>query len=206
MVVATPPETAASLLPPGTLPAVAGLGTSPIVNVHLVLDRKVTDLPMAATVGSPVQFVFDHTTAAGMDPAAAEQCLVVSLSAADAWVGRRPEELVRTFHQAIGDLFPVARRATVVDGVVSREHTATFRGRPGTAALRPLSTTSVDGLFVAGAWCATGWPATMEGAVRSGTDAAAAVLARLATTAPHSASSPDHHPAQLPAELQEATA
>ncbi|HEX4082820.1 MAG TPA: FAD-dependent oxidoreductase [Acidimicrobiales bacterium] len=179
VIVATPPDVAAALLPAGALPAVTGLGTSPIVNVHLVFDRHVTDLPLAAAVDSPVQFVFDHTAAAGMDPDGPEQCLVVSLSAADAFIGGRPDDLVRTFHDALGDLFPAARRAGLVDGVVSREHTATFRGRPGTAALRPSSTTSLPGLagvLVAGAWCDTGWPATMEGAVRSGTDAARAAL------------------------------
>jgi uncharacterized protein with NAD-binding domain and iron-sulfur cluster len=187
VIVATPPDVAAALLPAGTLPAVAGLGTSPIVNVHLVFDRQVTDLPLAAAVDSPVQFVFDHTVAAGMDPDGPEQCLVVSLSAADSSIGGRPDDLVRTFHDALGDLFPAARRAGLVDGVVSREHTATFRGRPGTAALRPSSTTSLPGLagvFVAGAWCDTGWPATMEGAVRSGVAAARAALASTTTSEP----------------------
>jgi uncharacterized protein with NAD-binding domain and iron-sulfur cluster len=60
--------------------------------------------------------------------------------------------------------------------VVTRERAATFRGAPGTAALRPASHTSVPGLFLAGAWCDTGWPATMEGAVQSGNTAARAVL------------------------------
>jgi uncharacterized protein with NAD-binding domain and iron-sulfur cluster len=200
VIVATPPDVAAALLPAGALPAVAGLGASPIVNVHLVFDRQVTDLPLAAAVDSPVQFVFDHTVAAGMDPDGPEQCLVVSLSAADASIGGRPDDLVRTFHDALGDLFPAARRAGLVDGVVSREHTATFRGRPGTAALRPSSTTSLPGLagvFVAGAWCDTGWPATMEGAVRSGTDAARAALGRSTTSQTNSSE---------PCELQETTA
>ena len=170
VIVATPPEVAQAVLPPGVLQPIGGLGASPIVNVHLVLDRKVTDLPVAATVGSPAQFVFDRTESAG---ATTGQVLAVSLSAADAYIGSRPEELIRTFAGAIGDLFPAARRAGLVDGVVSREHNATFRGRPGTAALRPPSLTGVDGLFLAGAWCDTGWPATMEGAVRSGVGAAA---------------------------------
>ena len=188
VVVATAPGVAETMLPAGVLPAVSGLGTSPIVNVHLVLDRRVTDLPLAAAVGSPVQFVFDHTGAAGMDPGGSAQCLVVSLSAADRYLGQRPEDLIRTFHGALGDLFPTARRAELIDGVVSREHTATFRGAPGTGALRPSSATSVPGVFVAGAWCDTGWPATMEGAVRSGNDAAGAVLAFLGSAA---------HPAPL---------
>ena len=170
VIVATPPETTRALLPPGLLPEVGSLGTSPIVNVHLVLDRRVTDLPVAATVGSPAQFIFDRTESAG---ATTGQCLSISLSAADDYIGQRPEELIRTFTGALGDLFPAARRARLVDGVVSREHAATFRGGPGTAALRPSGRTAVEGLFLAGAWCDTGWPATMEGAVRSGVGAAA---------------------------------
>ncbi|HUZ10190.1 MAG TPA: hydroxysqualene dehydroxylase HpnE [Acidimicrobiales bacterium] len=170
VIVATPPEATQAVLPPGVLRPTEALGASPIVNVHLVLDRKVTDLPVAATVGSPAQFIFDRTESAG---AVTGQCLSISLSAADAYIGLRPEELVRTFTTALGDLFPAARHARLVDGVVSREHAATFRGAPGTAALRPPNLTSVDGLFLAGAWCDTGWPATMEGAVRSGVGAAA---------------------------------
>ncbi len=181
VVVALPHDAVPAVLAPGTLGDLSALGRSPIVNVHLVLDRKVTDLPLAAAVSSPVQFVFDHTDAAGIAPSSGRQCLVVSLSDATRWVGGRPEELVRTFHAALGELFPEARKAELVDGVVSREHAATFRGGPGTASLRPGPATDMPGVFVAGAWCATGWPATMEGAVRSGTAAATAALASLST-------------------------
>ena len=72
------------------------------INVHLVLDRRVTDLPMAAAVGSPVQFVFDRTVSAG---ASSAQCLSISLSAADAYIGLRPPELLSMFTEAIGDLY-----------------------------------------------------------------------------------------------------
>ncbi|MGH8982191.1 MAG: hydroxysqualene dehydroxylase HpnE [Acidimicrobiales bacterium] len=172
VVVALSHDAAASLLPPGAIGDVSGLGHSPIVNVHLVVDRKVTDLAFAAAIGSPVQFVFDRTDASGTE--AGTQCLVVSLSAATAEIGTRPDTLVRRYFQALGDLFPMARRASLLDGVVSREHAATFRALPGTQALRPGPVTNCDGVYVAGAWCATGWPATMEGAVRSGNAAAAA--------------------------------
>jgi uncharacterized protein with NAD-binding domain and iron-sulfur cluster len=150
------------------------------VNVHLVFDRTVTDLPMAAGVGSPAQFVFDRTGSSG---ATSGQYLAVSVSGADAYIGRRPEDLVRSFAHAVGDLFPRARSATLVDGVVSREHAATFRGIPGTAALRPASRTRTEGLYLAGAWCDTGWPATMEGAVRSGVSAANAAVGSAARSA-----------------------
>ena len=66
----------------------------------------------------------------------------------------------------------------MVDAVVTRERAATFRALPGVRTLRPRTGTEVPGLFLAGAWCDTGWPATMEGAVRSGREAAAQALAR----------------------------
>jgi hydroxysqualene dehydroxylase len=174
VIVATPPEVASTLVPGGVLPAIDGLGASPIVNVHLVLDRRVTDLPMAAGVDTPIQFLFDRTASSGL---AEGQCLAISLSAADAYIGQRPEDLVRSFRQALDDLFPSARHARLIDGTVSREHSATFRAVPGTAALRPPARTGIRGLVLAGAWCDTGWPATMEGAVRSGNTAASVALA-----------------------------
>jgi hydroxysqualene dehydroxylase len=173
VIVATPPEVSAALL--GELaPAVEELGVSPIVNVHLVLDRTVTDLPFAACVDSPVQFVFDRTASAGARDS--EQCLSISLSGADAYIGRRPEDLIETFFAALGDVLPDARRAELVDGVVSRERAATFRALPGTAAHRPAIAHVRPGVILAGAWCDTGWPATMEGAVRSGTQAASLAI------------------------------
>ncbi|MHB1786488.1 MAG: hydroxysqualene dehydroxylase HpnE, partial [Acidimicrobiales bacterium] len=173
VIVATPPEVAGALVPTGVLPGGDGLGTSPIVNVHLVLDRRVTDLPMAACVDSPIQFIFDRTASSGL---AQGQCLSISLSAADTYIGRHPEDLVRLFRQALDDVFPRARHARLVDGTVSRERSATFRAVPGSASLRPPARTVVPGLALAGAWCDTGWPATMEGAVRSGLAAASVVL------------------------------
>jgi hydroxysqualene dehydroxylase len=175
VIVATPPPAAASL---GVLEAVAaeGLGASPIVNVHVLLDRKVTELPFAACVDSPIQFVFDRTASSG---ATSGQCLAISLSGADAYVGRRSSELVADFTEAISQVFPAARSAKVLDALVTREPAATFRGRPGTDALRPGASTAMPGVFLAGAFCGTGWPATMEGAVRSGRTAARAALSWL---------------------------
>jgi squalene-associated FAD-dependent desaturase len=175
VVVATPPEVTQRIVPEGVLPSELGLGQSPIVNVHLVLDRPVTDLTMAAVVDSPIQFIFDRTASSGLRSG---QCLAISLSAADDYIGQSSAQLIGTFFAALQTLLPVARTARLVDGVVTRERAATFRGVPGTAALRPSSRTSIPGLTLAGAWCATGWPATMEGAVRSGQSAAGAILER----------------------------
>jgi squalene-associated FAD-dependent desaturase len=179
VIVALPHDTTARLLPDGALAQQARLvemGMSPIVNVHLVFDRRLTDLPFAAAVESPVEYVFDRTKASGLTTG---QYLAVSLSAADAHMGTRPDALIRTMASALGELFPHAERASLVDGLVTRERNATFAAVPGTRALRPEPTTAEPGVFVAGAWTDTGWPATMEGAVRSGTAAARAALAHL---------------------------
>ena len=78
---------------------------------------------------------------------------------------------------ALADLLPAAATARVEHFSATKEHAATFRAVPGTAALRPGAQTSIEGLVLAGAWTATGWPATLEGAAISGRAAASAVLA-----------------------------
>ncbi|MCE2524637.1 MAG: hydroxysqualene dehydroxylase HpnE [Acidimicrobiia bacterium] len=177
VVVAVPHAAAGPLLPAGAVASqerLEELGVSPIVNVHLVYDRPVMELPMAAGVGSDVEFVFDHTEASGLDDG--RQCLTVSLSAARSYIGRRSPDLVRHFEAEMARLLPAAGGARVTDSIVTRERAATFFGAPGTHELRPGARTALAGVFLAGAWCDTGWPATMEGAVRSGVEAA-----RLAT-------------------------
>jgi squalene-associated FAD-dependent desaturase len=177
VVLAVPHDAAADLVPHDAVPDAARwheLGTSPIVNVHVIFDRAVTELPFAAGLGTAVQWVFDRTDTAGLDSG---QCLAVSLSAADAYLGRSAAELSGAIVAALRDLFPSARTARVVDTLVTRERAATFRAIPGTRRLRPGARTAVRGLTLAGAWTDTGWPATMEGAVRSGRRAAAAALA-----------------------------
>ena len=161
-----------------------GLGASPIVNVHVVYDRRVTDLPFAAAVESPVQWVFDKTGPSGL---AAGQYLAVSLSAADDYVDVPATVLREQFLPALERLFPAAAGARVVDFFVTRERRATFRQAPGAGALRPGTVTSVPGLVLAGAWTDTGWPDTMEGAVRSG-ERAAEELTRRLTSRPGSLS------------------
>jgi squalene-associated FAD-dependent desaturase len=177
LIVSTAPRVAAALGALVAEPDLAErLGTSPIVNVHLVFDRRVTDLKMAACLDSPIEFLFDRTDASGV---AAGQCLVISLSAADKYVGIGSSELIPMFLDALRELFPRARDAQLLSAVVTRENAATFRATPGVESLRPSTTTAVPGLFLAGAWCNTGWPATMEGAVRSGNEAAAKTLGLL---------------------------
>jgi squalene-associated FAD-dependent desaturase len=181
VVLAVPHEQAAKLMPPGALPAQAvdgwaGLGAAPIVNVHVIYDRKVMDVPFAAGVDSPVQWVFDRTRISGMHARGDDgQYLAISLSAADEYADTPVAELRERFVPALAELFPAAGDATVTEFFVTREKRATFRQVPGTAKLRPRAATSLPGLVLAGSWTDTGWPDTMEGAVRSGLNAVIAL-------------------------------
>ena len=180
VVLAVPHEKAAPLIPPGALPSGtvtgwAGLGASPIVNVHVIYDRPVTNLPFAAAIDSPVQWVFDRTRISGMAAAnhgGPGQYLAISLSAADEYADVPAARLREQFVPALAELFPAARDARVTEFFVTRERRATFRQAPGSGALRPKAATRRPGLVLAGAWTDTGWPDTMEGAVRSGLAAA----------------------------------
>jgi uncharacterized protein with NAD-binding domain and iron-sulfur cluster len=175
---------AEELAPPGSVPLAPGwaarLGAAPIVNVHVVYDRPVLEGPFLAAVDSPVQWVFDRTAASGCPVG---QYVAVSLSAAQDVVGVPAAELSARILPALADLLPAARSARVLDSFVTREREATFDPAPGQAASRPGNRTAAPGLVLAGTWTATGWPATMEGAVRSGNSAVAALSAPTRRTA-----------------------
>jgi hypothetical protein len=184
--------------------------------VHVIYDRPVMDEPFVAAVDSPVQWVFDRTRISGLarrtqpderadaagGPASGPQYLAISLSAADEYVDVPAAALREQFVPALAKLFPAAREAQVTEFFVTRERRATFRQAPGTARLRPAAATNLPGLVLAGAWTATGWPDTMESAVRSGL-AAAIELRRTVLSVPghpvpgHPASGHPHagHPA-----------
>ena len=180
LVVATPHDITAELLPDEAKvdrAALRALGASPIVNLHIVFDRRVCDFDFAAGVDTPVQWIFDRTDSSGVAARGrGEQCLAISLSAADAYVGISRDQLRARFVPQLERLFPAARAAEIRAFHVTCERVATFRGSPGTAALRPSAQTGVRSLFLSGAYTDTGWPATMEGAVRSGNRAAEAAL------------------------------
>jgi hydroxysqualene dehydroxylase len=187
VVVAVQADRAARVLPraAGIDPVRLGqLGSSPIVNLHAVFDRHVFDHEFAATVNSPLQWVFDRTAGAGLR---AGQYLAVSLSAADAELHMPAGKLLERFMAAFAELLPAVRDAKLQQFFVTREHAATFRAAPGQRALRPGPRTAIAGLALAGAWTDTGWPATMEGAVRSGHAAAEVALRAIADRPQNSA-------------------
>jgi squalene-associated FAD-dependent desaturase len=177
LVLAVPHARAAGLLSPligEQAERWRGLGSSPIVNLHVLFDREVCEHQFAAGVHTPVQYVFDRSAAGGAPPGM--QYLAVSLSGARAEMAMSVDELGARYVPAIEALLPRARGARVESFRVTREHAATFSAIPGSAALRPGPETTLPGVVLAGTWTATGWPATLESAVLSGHTAATRVL------------------------------
>ncbi|MGF1425918.1 hydroxysqualene dehydroxylase HpnE [Kitasatospora sp. LaBMicrA B282] len=180
VVLAGAQDAAAALLPPDAIAdqhRLTELGYAPILNVHVVYDRKVLRRPFFAALDSPVQWVFDRTPHSGLAatrPGA--QYLALSQSAVRDEIDLPVSELRARYLPELERLLPAARGAEVLDFFVTRERTATFDPAPGTAPLRPAAATRIPGLLLAGSWTATGWPATMESAVRSGHAAADAAL------------------------------
>ncbi|MFF8316710.1 hydroxysqualene dehydroxylase HpnE [Streptomyces bobili] len=184
VVLAVPQREAYDLLPAGALDdpeRLLEIGTAPILNVHVVYDRKVLDVPFLTALGTPVQWVFDRTEASGLTEG---QYLAVSQSAAHEEIDAPVAALRERYLPELERLLPAARGATVRDFFVTRERTATFAPTPGVGRLRPGARTKASGLYLAGAWTATGWPATMESAVRSGVSAADAALGALGRPRP----------------------
>jgi squalene-associated FAD-dependent desaturase len=169
VVVALPPPESARLLDELD----PELEDSPIVSVHMLFDRPLLRSPLAALLGSPVHWVFDRGRLTGHPPERGQYLTVVASGAPEvaALRGRELVELMAT------ELTRRLGPAELVWSRVSREPAATFLGRPGTAALRRGVETARPRVARAGAWTAPGWPATMEGAVRSGRAAARHVLA-----------------------------
>ncbi|MEW2544474.1 hydroxysqualene dehydroxylase HpnE [Streptomyces sp. NPDC047002] len=179
VVLAVAQREAHALLPDGALAdpgRLLAIGTAPILNVHVVYDRTVLRRPFFAALGSPVQWVFDRTGASGLTHG---QYLALSQSAAQDDIELPVARLRERYLPELERLLPATRGAGVRDFFVTRERTATFAPAPGVGRLRPAARTEAQGLFLAGSWTATGWPATMEGAVRSGLNAAGAALTEL---------------------------
>ena len=164
IVVATPPAESARLLGE----AEPDLDPSPIVSVHLLFDRPLLRTPLAALLGSDAHWVFDRGALTGHTAAQGQYLTVVS-SGVPELMEIRGRELV---DHIASQLTERLGHAEVLWSRVSREPHATVALRPGTASRRPGPLTHASLVTRAGAWTATGWPATMESAVRSGRTAA----------------------------------
>jgi squalene-associated FAD-dependent desaturase len=153
------------------------LTPSPITGVHLWFDRPICPVAHVVTVGRLIQWVFNHTALQGRAaPDGGGQYLQLVISASYDLLALDKAAIRDAVLQELGEIWPATREAKLLRWWVVTEHGATFGVRPGVDAHRPPQRTPVDGLFFAGDWTATGWPATMEGAVRSGYRAAEGIL------------------------------
>jgi squalene-associated FAD-dependent desaturase len=192
VVLAVPFDRVRDLLAPPLaerIPALAGvdaLQPAPITGVHLWFDRPVCAFDHVVTVGRMIQWVFNHTSIQGRRPGDAPegQYLQVVMSASYGLLERDKTEIRDAVLAELAEIWPEVGSAGLLRWWVVTERAATFAVRPGVDAHRPRQRTPVDGLFLAGDFTATGWPGTMEGAVRSGYLAAEEVLQDLGSPRP----------------------
>jgi zeta-carotene desaturase len=164
-VIAVPPERIGSVAP-GLGLDIAWVEYSPITGIHLWFDRPITDLPHATLLDRTVQWMFNKKDGRYLQ-------LVVSASRG---LSSMPKaDVVALALRELAEFFPVVKQAQLESAHVVKELRATFSARPGAEQFRPTAATAAGNTFLAGDWTRSGWPATMEGAVRSGHLAAEAV-------------------------------
>jgi len=156
---------------------------APITGVHFWFDRQVMTEPFITLLDTTTQWIFNKTAlfagANGTGESGASrkgQYLQLVISASYDLLQKPRQEIIDLCLKEVRHALPAARDANLLKATVIKEAAATFSPQPGVDRWRPMQQTSIGGLFLAGDWTATGWPATMEGAVRSGYLAAEAVL------------------------------
>jgi zeta-carotene desaturase len=180
-ILAVPFDSLAKLLPdsPESQPLREQLShfeTAPITGVHLWFDRKISDLPHAVLLDRTIQWMFHKSEL--LDKALAGSYVELVISASKSLINKSRQEIIDLALAELREFFPAARDANLVKATVIKELNATFSPYPGIDQYRPPQTTPWPRIFLAGDWTATGWPATMEGAVRSGYLAAESLATR----------------------------
>jgi zeta-carotene desaturase len=189
-VVAVPHSAVLGLLPKefgeqgSALEGLRHIKTSPITGVHLWFDRTVMKEPFLALLDHTTQWVFNKTLlyaqaggAGAKEMRSGGQYLQLVISASYELVQRSRQEIIDLCLRELADILPGTRDAHLEKATVIKEINATFSPEPGIDRWRPGQDFGVKNLFLAGDWTRTGWPATMEGAVRSGYLAAEAAMA-----------------------------
>jgi zeta-carotene desaturase len=157
------------------------INVSPITGVHFWFDRHVMTEPFVTLLDTTTQWIFNKTELYGGSDGTGKnkssgQYLQLVISASHDLLQKPRQEIIDQCLGEVWQALPVAREAKLEKATVIKEAAATFSPAPGVDRFRPKQETAVRGLFLAGDWTNTGWPATMEGAVRSGYLAAEAVL------------------------------
>ena len=151
---------------PSLLSMISAFEHSPITGIHLWFDRPVTDLPHATLLDRTIQWMFNK---------GGGRYIELVVSASRSLVETRREDVIALALRELAEFFPAVQQARLEKSHVVKEIRATFSAKPGLEAHRPENRTAIPNLFLAGDWTRSGWPATMEGAVRSGYLAAEAV-------------------------------
>ena len=163
---------------------IAKIEDASITGVHFWFDREVMKEPYMTLLESTTQWIFNKTSLYGQKNGGRNdrgQYLQLVISASHGLLEKSREEIVDLCLREVRQAFPAARDANLLKSTVIKEAAATFSPRPGVDRLRPKQATPVRAMYLAGDWTATGWPATMEGAVRSGYLAAEAILSDAGT-------------------------
>ena len=145
--------------------------TAPITGVHFWFDRQITDLPHAVLLDRTIQWMFHKSRLLNKNSREADgtpSYVELVISASKSLIQKSRQEIIDLALNELREFFPQAREANLVKATVIKEVNATFSPTPGIDHHRPTQKTPWPRIFLAGDWTATGWPATMEGAVRSG--------------------------------------
>jgi zeta-carotene desaturase len=186
LVLAAPFQTVASLLPADAAAEpikqqLAHFESSSITGIHLWFDREITPLPHAVLLDRTIQWMFHKSKFHdGKENAGTGSYVELVVSASKSLVQKSREEILEMATRELAEFFPAVKEAKVVKAAVIKEIYATYSVLPGINKFRPAAKTPWPQIFLAGDWTATGWPATMEGAVRSGYLAAEALTQGLA--------------------------
>jgi zeta-carotene desaturase len=148
--------------------------SSPITGIHLWFEREVADLDHAVLLDRTIQWMFNKSRLLGRKQESGSYLELV-VSSSKGLVEKSRAEIIELAVRELAEFFPAVRNAKLMKATVIKEVNATYSPKPGVDQYRPGNTTCWPRVFLAGDWTATGWPATMEGAVRSGYMAAEAV-------------------------------
>ncbi|MGA2905556.1 MAG: hydroxysqualene dehydroxylase HpnE [Candidatus Korobacteraceae bacterium] len=150
------------------------LESSPITGIHLWFDREITPLEHAVLLERTIQWMFHKSRilTTRRDSAGQGSYVELVVSSSKTLLDKPRAEIIDLAVRELAEFFPIVREAKLTKATVVKEVHATFSPAPGSDAFRPSNRTPWPKLFLAGDWTATGWPATMEGAVRSGYAAA----------------------------------
>jgi squalene-associated FAD-dependent desaturase len=185
-VLAVPPDRLLKMLPEGAVAdpffvPLANLRSSPIICVHLWLDREVTDSAFTGFIGTTTQWLFNKRRIFAAHGAAHPGYLSFVISGARDLVDHSNDDLLEIVLADLHAMIPASREAKVLKALVLKEKHATIAPDPASDLIRPPVATPIPNVFLAGDWIQTGLPATIESAVLSGNSACRAIVARANT-------------------------